>query len=108
MPDPYDIQSLSKDFREDEKEISNILRELTNGKESYLPAMFPMYLPRLFPEKFHCTGTIQNGKVCETGIVVPLWAIRPEVYASYKKALEPFQQKYGSNPNITLGEYMGH
>jgi hypothetical protein len=60
----------------------------------------------LLPEKFHCIGTILNGKVCETGIAVPTWAIRPEIHRPYREYLESFQKKFGTNPDITLGEYM--
>jgi hypothetical protein len=70
-PEAHDVSFSSKNRSEDKERITSILNTPVYGNEKYLPAMFPMYIPRLLPEKFHCIGTILNGKVCETGIAVP-------------------------------------
>lgn len=70
-PEAHDVSFSSKNRSEDNVRIFAILNTPEYGNEKYLPAMFPMYIPRLLPEKFHCIGTILNGKVRETGIVVP-------------------------------------
>ncbi len=106
VPSKQDMKFSSRNLNQDKVKITEILSQLTAGQEKYLPAMFPLYLSRLIPQKFHYIGTVQNGRVCESGIVVPMAAIPADVHESYKKSVEKFYQRFPNQEQISLWSYL--
>lgn len=94
-----DISQLSLNYDEDKKQIKEILKKEEYWETSDLPAMFPLYLDRFKKWEFYYIGTVQNGNVLESWIVVPVKALKDSVRENFKTSSDHVKWK-------TLWEYI--
>lgn len=80
-----DLSWLLWDYKQDAKQIKEILWQDYYWKVNDLPAMFPLYLSRFKQWKFYYVGTTLNANVLESGIVVPIKALDDSVRENYAK-----------------------